>query len=742
MDYSTLKKFFASNLLCLCLVAFSSAQRDGVPLEILIPEMELKAEQTYQIPFIVKNLQEVFAVSIALETKDLVVDIDAVLNSKLPFMEDPTDPPPVGIGFHRVYWDRGAGGNMLRAGSLRNDETFLTISVTATTDILTSEAFMPSTPAYRNEVVYDCPDHEQGLCSGPVVYSFAPIGLIVGSVRHGDPSVCEQPGLMEALHLWQIQFTGDDGSTYRGNSSPEGDFSMALPRGSYSYDILPSNPLWTACNLSGQVELTDDFETIEVDIVAVPSPMKKAPFLHVDLSVPYLERCRNSRGFIDYHNAGTHEATAAFIDIQLDAHLKIMDASNEYSAEMHNIVRFEIGDLDISESGRIWIDLEHDCQESLPGQTHCSRAIIQASNFAPESPISDLIPSMECEGDSILLRIENTGDQPTLLPQHYIVIEDILTFSQGEVDLDVGEVWESRIPTTGASYRMEVEQEAGNPIGKKRAASLEGCSNGSFSSLGFINQLGDLDDVSYYSQDCQANVLTLDANTMEGLPIGVGSESTIDPNQLIEYKITFQNRGENGHFYVKIRDTLDPHLDLATLQPGASSHPYSMEVGNGTIDFIFDEIELQSTAKSKQESLGFLKFKVRPKEGTPLGTVIQNKALIHVGPLVSEVDTVTTQHTLGIPIKGLSTSTEHLERIQSEILIAPNPVKDGVVRVLSEAEINQKFILYNLHGQEMQEGTLAHDQIVLDQDLQSGLYFLTLHDQSGKISRCPLIICR
>ncbi|MCB0556652.1 MAG: hypothetical protein KDD02_24110, partial [Phaeodactylibacter sp.] len=64
-------------------------------------------------------------------------------------------------------------------------------------------------------------------------------------------------------------------------------------------------------------------------------------------------------------------------------------------------------------------------------------------------------------------------------------------------------------------------------------------------------------------------------NDKQGFPRGYGDEHYIYPGTDLEYLVRFQNTGNDTAFLVVIRDTLSEFLDIATVRPGAASHPYT-----------------------------------------------------------------------------------------------------------------------------------------------------------------------
>jgi uncharacterized repeat protein (TIGR01451 family) len=111
--------------------------------------------------------------------------------------------------------------------------------------------------------------------------------------------------------------------------------------------------------------------------------------------------------------------------------------------------------------------------------------------------------------------------------------------------------------------------------------------------------------------------------------IAVVPDGLIDPGDTLEYTIFFQNTGTDTAFTVRLTDSLDTDLDPATVQPGASSHPYTFGITPpAELVFRFDDINLPDSGRSQPLSNGFVTYRVRSRQTLTPGTVIANRAVI------------------------------------------------------------------------------------------------------------------
>jgi hypothetical protein len=98
----------------------------------------------------------------------------------------------------------------------------------------------------------------------------------------------------------------------------------------------------------------------------------------------------------------------------------------------------------------------------------------------------------------------------------------------------------------------------------------------------------------------------------------------------LDYTIRFQNTGNDTAFQVVILDTLPEYLDRRSIQPGPSSHDYTLRVlGDNQLMFAFADINLLDSTNHEPESHGFVQFSIYPKTDIAEGTVISNHAAIY-----------------------------------------------------------------------------------------------------------------
>lgn len=225
-------------------------------------------------------------------------------------------------------------------------------------------------------------------------------------------------------------------------------------------------------------------------------------------------------------------------------------------------------------------------------------------------------------------------------------------------------------------------------------------------------------------QHCGIVVASYDPNNKLGNPIGMGDDHIISANEELNYMIQFQNTGTDTAFRVVLFDTLPEQLDIITFRPGASSHPYEVELfGTGIVKFTFDPIALVDSLTNEELSQGFVKFTIDQKEDLPLGTIIENSAAIYFD-YNAPVITAPWVYTIGEP------NAVQEQELFADIVVYPNPV-DGLLRVKREQAIRRgEILVYDNLGRLLlqQELSAENHSIIRVAHLAAGLYFYEIKE--------------
>ncbi|MEI6410149.1 MAG: T9SS type A sorting domain-containing protein, partial [Bacteroidota bacterium] len=321
----------------------------------------------------------------------------------------------------------------------------------------------------------------------------------------------------------------------------------------------------------------------------------------------------------------------------------------------------------------------------------------------------------------------------------YVIIEDQIMLTNSLILKAGKDTTITFSNPSGHAYYLRVQQTPGNPgIGDPAAAVVDcGGNNGPNLALQLPNQYDSYPATYLY---CDEVVGSFDPNDKTGYPLGWKDQHLVEPDQEINYVIRFQNTGNDTAFTIKIVDSLSLLLDPATIQTGASSHPYSWDIKDGrNLKFYFPNILLPDSSVNAIGSQGFVSFKISPKKGLPLGTVIENKANIYFD-FNAPIQTNTTRHQLGQALLSI-VQNPGLDQLMLDIF--PNPFSEQTtIRLKQNGDATEKqFSLYDPQGKMIRTETFAGQAFQLTRNgLNAGLYFFRLQTADGKFATGKLII--
>ena len=541
---------------------------------------------------------------------------------------------------------------------------------------------------------------------------------------------------------WLVAFEGVD--TFYTITDTLGFYTRWLSAGTYQARAIPPTDYWAPC--PPQMLSVPDFDTLSVHFpvqVAVACPN-----LQVDISAPFLRRCFESQYSLYYCNSGTVPAENAYVEVELDPYLSFLSATHPVSSQQGQKLTFQLGDVDVGQCGQFYIDVYVDCDSTVLGQTHCTTAHIYPDSICTPTPGwsgASIEVDGSCAGDSIQFLIKNVGTESSVNdPQlEYLVIEDQVILLQGTFSLDVNESKYITLPANGATYRLEAQQEPGHPGNSMPTVTVEGCGlQNNNISLGYTTQYWEDDGDPFVSIDCQENIGAYDPNDKKAYPKGYGNEHFIEPNTDIEYHIRFQNTGTDTAFTVVIQDPLSEQLDITTLRPGASSHPYTYHITKErTLEFRFDNILLPDSTTNEPASHGFVKFRVKQRPDLPSGTIISNTAYIYFDFNEAIVTNIYWHEVARnfIPIVLIPDDPEAINQLQ----VAPNPFAESADMELTgyKGDAPIQLNLYDSLGRLVRRDQYSSPRFTFQRGrLGDGIYFYQVQAGGRRLDSGKLII--
>lgn len=432
-------------------------------------------------------------------------------------------------------------------------------------------------------------------------------------------------------------------------------------------------------------------------------------------------RCQVNQFVVQYCNLGLDTAYNAYATVELDTLMSLESVSQGYTAGPGNSFTVPLGAVPPFYCSFFYFSALISCDAEL-GQTLCSTLTL-----APNTPCDgswtgpDIVATAQCMGDTVNLAVWNQGQQDMASPLNFIVIEDLIMYKDDPFMLSAGDSITIQVPANGSTWRIEAPQVPGHPVSGLVSAALEGC--GGLNSPGLINAFPQNDNAVYVDEECVVATGSYDPNDKTAVPTGFDAAHIIRPNDPIEYKIRFQNTGTDAAFRVVVVDTLSALLDWNTLQTGASSHPYRLDIyPGGIIQFVFDPIVLPDSNANEPASHGFVTFRIAQQPDLPLGTVIENTAAIYFD-LNEPVITNTAFHTLGQLYMLLDNQTALAPGIEASL--TPNPFSDqSVLEVQGETLHDAVLSLYDSQGRLLRSLPVRNNRALIErQGMEAGVYF-------------------
>jgi uncharacterized repeat protein (TIGR01451 family) len=524
--------------------------------------------------------------------------------------------------------------------------------------------------------------------------------IIYGTVKYDKNENCAEDFGDNAVPD-QIVSASNGINTYYGKSDENGRYRILTPSNSVSYTVKSEIA-------AGQIGACNN------DVPLTPVPLQdsaKVDFLiqyycvnvEVSVSAPMLRRCFPSNGcLISYQNTSPVAVDDAYIILTLDPLFSIISSAIAYTPLNTDQYRFDVGDLPPFGAGSIQLYLQVSCAAVL-GQTLCMEAaFFPPGDCLPEDPNwSGALLSLdsECSPDSLYFKVKNIGTGSMAEALEYIIIEDgVMGLKQFRPPLGAGDSIKVSVPANGKAWRIEVNQASLAPTLSKPSLTVEACTTGPEFSKGFVNQFPLDDDDPGIDIVCTVVTGSFDPNDKQGYPLGYGNQHYIAPGTEIEYLIRFQNTGTDTAFTVVVRDTLSPHLDPASIQSVAASHPFRYDLqGTNELVFTFDNILLPDSNINGSASNGFVRFRIRHLESVSLNTDIFNRAGIYFD-YNDPVMTNTSAHRIGMDFIPIGTKSPVQTRWEVEA--TPNPCHEQLLLAVQGPSAAREYYLrvYQANG--------------------------------------------
>ncbi len=440
---------------------------------------------------------------------------------------------------------------------------------------------------------------------------------------------------------------------------------LDLPPNNYTITVDTSG-LWTTACVVPQNFTVSNSDTLTMAPLLGLHGKYPCPSPDVSIYMPFIRRCFTDQ-IIRVKACNTILATEtlhnAMVVVTLDSLINPTSFELPHIDLGNNQFQFDLGTLLPNRCVDFWIKATVNC-----GAPNGSALCVQAEIFPVAPCVLDSIPNPHpptvepclgewdesslivegyCDNGMVIFEITNIGIGNMVCYSPVTVYIDGVLYLIDSLKLNSQQSVSFPFASSGESWHLEVAQHPYHPGNSQPKATVENCG-------GFLGQT----KINLFAQDDADPVIDIycgevtgsyDPNDKTGYPIGISNHHFIDANQQIQYRIRFQNTGNDTAFTVVIRDTLDTDLNIFSLQSGISSHHYSFRIyGQRILEWTFNDIMLPDSNVNEPASHGFVTFKVDQELNLPEGTQITNSVGIYFD-FNAPIITNTTLHTIYYP---------------------------------------------------------------------------------------------
>lgn len=201
-------------------------------------------------------------------------------------------------------------------------------------------------------------------------------------------------------------------------------------------------------------------------------------------------------------------------------------------------------------------------------------------------------------------------------------------------------------------------------------------------------------------------------------------EDFITTNEYLYYTVRFQNVGTAEAINVRIENTINPLLDVSTLEVLHTSHDAVLKAVDNQLTWFFDAINLPAESQDADGSNGYVYYKIKPTAGYNIGTIIPNTAEIYF-----DFNAAVITNTFNTEFVEPALSVEEFS-LDNTFTVHPNPA-NTIVNITLGAMLNEdaKIIVYDIQGKRLINKTLSKNTLKTQlniENLQSGMYFINL----------------
>jgi uncharacterized repeat protein (TIGR01451 family) len=524
------------------------------------------------------------------------------------------------------------------------------------------------------------------------------------------------------------------GFTYYKVPDANGDYAISLPGGTFEIN---ANPIYGPASFYGACPpLAVNVPNTPSPVVNVPSTgikvLEECPLVEVELSAGLLRRCTTTYYTVNYCNVGNETATDVTVKLALDPLLSYSSSSIPLAGQSGNELIFSLSNLPPGECGNFKVLLLVSCSAAV-GDVICLEAMVSQSLSCllgnPGADGSKIVATGTCNNNGVVFTLQNIGTEGTQETLQYVIIEDQIMLAPVPFSLPAGGSIQVQHPTTleDSCLAIRILPNASATLSKPIAV-VENCNNPS-GNQNLLLQLPNNENDPQVSVHCDAVIGSFDPNDKTGFPLGITDKHFIKRGDALEYRIRFQNTGNDTAFTVVIEDLLALALDAGTVRPLGASHSYTWEITDGRLlRFRFANILLPDSTTNEPASHGYVMFRVQPDSSLSDGAAVVNQASIFFD-FNPPIFTNTSLHTIG----SFPSGTQVLHPALRQVSVLPNP-HNGRARIALEGELPNQTLHLTLTdglGRTHLEADFTGKVYDLDMALAPGVYFFQIRDAAG-----------
>ncbi len=522
-----------------------------------------------------------------------------------------------------------------------------------------------------------------------------------------------------------------------------GDYSLLVPASSTGNIVVSngniSSLLWDNNCSEQQPIFALDFDgtsSMVVDVAYYSSISCAIP--SVSTSTPFMRRCFTNARQVQYCNQGTLPLDNSVVTLTYEPGIYPVYFSIPYT-QNGNEYSFNVDSLPVGGCGSFYVIDSVGCENGIGSYAMVEARISPVPscyNYPAEWDQSDLEVHAVCsDSTNALFTVSNTGSGNMSAAMPYEIRRNNMVESTGTLQLNAGASQSFSVANDNDLVMFSVYETDANPF-NTIAWGFNDCHSAlNFGGMppGFaIN-----DEQPWLDQDIEMIIGAYDPNDKFAWPFGQGNTLKINRTDDLEYRIRFQNTGNDTAFTIVVVDTLSDLLNPASLRITGNSHPYIYEVNGNVVSFTFPNIELPDSTTNLAGSIGYIRFMIDQEEGNPAYYQIDNFADIYFD-FNPPVRTNTAIRTVGEDALGMSSAPSN-----DKLLAYPIPAKDMVTFVLPETwtSNNYSLTLYDMMGRKMltQLGSGRNCSTFVS-SLSNGMYLAVFQSKDGKIARTTIVV--